>query len=151
MSFQDTQELLRCVIDRLHEELKHVVTFDPPLHLSPASDSGTQSVRYTSVIADLFNGLIRSSVRCLHCDKVSVTTEEFQDLSLPIPCGDQLSRLHSKADTSAQVSESVSSGNEWSYFSWVTSPFSYLYDLWSRWVELIGRRSRWVESIGGWS
>ena len=40
---------------------------------------------YRSVITDVFDGKLISSVQCLTCDRVSTTTETFQDLSLPIP------------------------------------------------------------------
>ena len=40
---------------------------------------------YRSVITDIFDGKLNSSVQCLTCDRVSTTTESFQDLSLPIP------------------------------------------------------------------
>jgi len=41
--------------------------------------------RYRSVITDIFDGALVSSVKCLTCDTVSKTAETFQDLSLPIP------------------------------------------------------------------
>lgn len=50
--------------------------------------------RYRSVISDVFDGELRSSVQCLTCDQVSHTRETFQDLSLPIPGKDDLARLH---------------------------------------------------------
>ena len=40
---------------------------------------------HSSVITEVFEGLLESRVRCSECKKVSVTKETFQDLSLPIP------------------------------------------------------------------
>ena len=40
--------------------------------------------RYRSIISDIFDGKLVSTVQCLTCERVSTTTETFQDLSLPI-------------------------------------------------------------------
>ena len=40
---------------------------------------------HSSMITEVFEGLLESRVRCSECKKVSVTKETFQDLSLPIP------------------------------------------------------------------
>lgn len=47
-----------------------------------------------SIISDIFDGKLLSSVQCLTCDRVSTREETFQDLSLPIPGRDHLSVLH---------------------------------------------------------
>lgn len=49
---------------------------------------------YRSVISDVFDGRILSSVQCLTCERISSTKETFQDLSLPIPSKDHLHVLH---------------------------------------------------------
>jgi len=41
--------------------------------------------RNQSIIVDLFHGQIRSKVRCLHCNSVSVRFDPFSILSLPLP------------------------------------------------------------------
>ncbi|KAF2367860.1 Peptidase C19 ubiquitin carboxyl-terminal hydrolase [Trinorchestia longiramus] len=43
----------------------------------------------SSIVSDLFDGQLISSVQCLTCNSVSARRETFQDLSLPIPSGDQ--------------------------------------------------------------
>ncbi|CAK8674247.1 unnamed protein product [Clavelina lepadiformis] len=53
-----------------------------------------KSVEYSSVISDIFDGTLRSSVHCRTCLSVSHTRETFQDLSLPIPGKDDTARLH---------------------------------------------------------
>lgn len=47
-----------------------------------------------SIISDVFDGKLLSSVQCLTCDRVSTREETFQDLSLPIPGRDHLAVLH---------------------------------------------------------
>ncbi|KAF7996250.1 hypothetical protein HCN44_001882 [Aphidius gifuensis] len=47
-----------------------------------------------SIISDIFDGKLLSSVQCLMCDRVSMRMETFQDLSLPIPSRDHVDMLH---------------------------------------------------------
>lgn len=47
-------------------------------------------VGYRSIITDVFDGELLSSVRCLTCHHISDTKEEFQDISLSIPTLEQL-------------------------------------------------------------
>lgn len=47
-----------------------------------------------SIISDIFDGKLLSSVQCLTCDRISTREETFQDLSLPIPGKDHLAVLH---------------------------------------------------------
>uniref|UniRef100_A0A182VXT0 ubiquitinyl hydrolase 1 n=1 Tax=Anopheles minimus TaxID=112268 RepID=A0A182VXT0_9DIPT len=60
------------------------------------SDSGTakEKLPQRSIISDIFDGKLLSSVQCLTCDRVSTREETFQDLSLPIPGKDHLAVLH---------------------------------------------------------
>lgn len=51
-------------------------------------------VNYRSIISDVFDGKLLSSVQCLTCDRISTRVETFQDLSLPIPNRDHLAVLH---------------------------------------------------------
>ncbi|XP_033732797.1 ubiquitin carboxyl-terminal hydrolase 20-like [Pecten maximus] len=53
-----------------------------------------KNIQYQSVISDIFDGKILSSVQCLTCERVSTTRETFQDLSLPIPGKDHLNMIH---------------------------------------------------------
>ncbi|XP_071802261.1 ubiquitin carboxyl-terminal hydrolase 20-like [Asterias amurensis] len=52
------------------------------------------SVKYRSIVSDVFDGKILSSVQCLTCDTISTRKETFQDLSLPIPGKEDLARIH---------------------------------------------------------
>lgn len=49
---------------------------------------------HRSIISDVFDGKLLSSVQCLTCDRVSTREETFQDLSLPIPGKDHINVLH---------------------------------------------------------
>lgn len=57
---------------------------------------------YRSIISDVFDGTIVSSVQCLTCNTISSRKETFQDLSLPIPSSDQLSILQHSSVTQMQ-------------------------------------------------
>ncbi|EEB18168.1 ubiquitin carboxyl-terminal hydrolase, putative [Pediculus humanus corporis] len=56
--------------------------------------SKKKPVKYRSIISDLFDGKLLSSVQCLTCNKISTRVETFQDLSLPIPSRDHVTMLH---------------------------------------------------------
>ncbi|KAL1115491.1 hypothetical protein AAG570_007520 [Ranatra chinensis] len=53
-----------------------------------------KQISYRSIISDVFDGKLISSVQCLTCNRVSTRVETFQDLSLPIPNRDHLNMLH---------------------------------------------------------
>lgn len=61
---------------------------------SEKSDSTASKLPNRSIISDVFDGKLLSSVQCLTCDRVSTREETFQDLSLPIPGKDHLNVLH---------------------------------------------------------
>ncbi|ESN98734.1 hypothetical protein HELRODRAFT_155886 [Helobdella robusta] len=54
-----------------------------------------QTPEYSSIISDIFDGHILSSVQCMTCENISTTKEVFQDLSLPIPSSDQIPVIRS--------------------------------------------------------
>lgn len=61
---------------------------------SSKKDKQQPKVIHRSIISDIFDGKLLSSVQCLTCDRVSTREETFQDLSLPIPGRDYLTMLH---------------------------------------------------------
>ena len=61
-SQHDSHELLRSLLDMLHEEVK----------------DRDYNGHYTSFIEDLFGGELSSECRCLKCGHVSKTTETFK-------------------------------------------------------------------------
>ncbi|RWS10968.1 Ubiquitin carboxyl-terminal hydrolase 20-like protein [Dinothrombium tinctorium] len=88
---------------------------------SPSGSSPLSSVRkadsakkrptsYRSIISDIFDGRILSSVQCLTCDNISTTKETFQDLSLPIPNRDHLHMLRAAASQTSKENSGVSLG-----------------------------------------
>ncbi|CAH2057210.1 unnamed protein product, partial [Iphiclides podalirius] len=67
-----------------------------PAESKPAcggGDGGCGGARYRSIVSDVFDGKLLSSVQCLICDRVSTRVETFQDLSLPIPSREHLAVL----------------------------------------------------------
>lgn len=80
--------------------------------------------RYRSVISDIFDGTIISSVQCLTCDRISVTLETFQDLSLPIPGKEDLAKLHSSSHQSSLV-KAGSCGEAYAPQGWIAFFMEY--------------------------
>ncbi|XP_058800435.1 ubiquitin carboxyl-terminal hydrolase 2-like isoform X2 [Phymastichus coffea] len=92
---QDAQEFLRYLLEGLHEDVNRV-TIKPQPILNDIPDNYSDNMKVVeswkrylysenSTIVDLFVGQLRSSLRCIVCDHVSVTLDPFWDLSLPIP------------------------------------------------------------------
>lgn len=59
---------------------------------------------YSSIISDIFDGQILSSVQCMTCETVSTTKENFQDLSLPLPSSEQIAFIRSSNSASGSIS-----------------------------------------------
>lgn len=92
-----------------------------------------------SIISDVFDGKLLSSVQCLTCDRISTREETFQDLSLPIPTRDFLNVLHQTHSLSVQSLNaadlaSARSNEGWLAWmwnmvrSWIFGPSVTLYD-----------------------
>ncbi|XP_014345666.1 ubiquitin carboxyl-terminal hydrolase 33 isoform X3 [Latimeria chalumnae] len=85
---------------------------------------------YRSVISDIFDGTIISSVQCLTCDCVSVTRvsqtlETFQDISLPIPGKEDLAKLHSSSHQTSLV-KAGSCGEAYAPQGWIAYIMEYI-------------------------
>jgi ubiquitin carboxyl-terminal hydrolase 20/33 len=70
--------------------------------------------------------------QCLTCDRVSSTTETFQDLSLPIPSQETLSALRNQISSSSKSNStlnlSASASNNEGWVSWIWSwVYGFLY------------------------
>ncbi|XP_076360127.1 LOW QUALITY PROTEIN: ubiquitin carboxyl-terminal hydrolase 20-like [Tachypleus tridentatus] len=98
--------------------------------LSPSSQSYSLNIKphgkrkkpviYRSVISDIFDGKILSSVQCLTCDTVSTTKETFQDLSLPIPSRDHIYMLHSSLNNQQKSGVACTDAyNSKGWFNWL--------------------------------
>ncbi|KAG2461726.1 ubiquitin carboxyl-terminal hydrolase 33 [Polypterus senegalus] len=81
--------------------------------------------KYRSVISDIFDGTIVSSVQCLTCDRVSVTLETFQDISLPIPGKEDLAKLHSSTHQTSLV-KAGSCGEAYAPQGWIAFVMEYI-------------------------
>lgn len=81
-------------------------------HPSSKQSGGSSSTKppHRSIISDVFDGKLLSSVQCLTCDRVSTREETFQDLSLPIPGKDHLNVLHQSQGIMAPISSSPGGG-----------------------------------------
>ncbi|XP_068197166.1 ubiquitin carboxyl-terminal hydrolase 33 isoform X2 [Antennarius striatus] len=96
---------------------KVVASFSPP--------KNKRQKKYRSVISDVFDGTIVSSVQCLTCDRVSVTLENFQDLSLPIPGKEDLAKLHSSTHQNSLI-KAGSCGEAYAPQGWIAFVMEYI-------------------------
>ncbi|XP_043277952.1 ubiquitin carboxyl-terminal hydrolase 20 isoform X2 [Venturia canescens] len=88
---------------------------------SPAKHRSKKQTKTRSIISDIFDGKLLSSVQCLTCDRVSTRIETFQDLSLPIPSRDHIDMLHQGSLTPQKAgpcSDVVYVTNQSSWLSW---------------------------------
>ncbi|CAL1537539.1 unnamed protein product [Lymnaea stagnalis] len=91
---QDSQEFLTFLLDGLHEGLNEVKKAPeiPEQNNDQLSDTEAASrawkhhkLLHRSIIVELFQGQLKSSLMCGTCGKTSVTFQAFMFLSLPIP------------------------------------------------------------------
>ena len=80
----------------------------------PGASPKKTNKQVRSIVTDIFEGGLQSSVQCLTCNTVSRTQETFQDLSLPIPLSSE--RLGSKTE------EGWASWAWWWLSSWFYGP-----------------------------
>ncbi|XP_070602297.1 ubiquitin carboxyl-terminal hydrolase 33 isoform X1 [Erythrolamprus reginae] len=111
-SFRETAELLNN-----QETVKVQIHSRYSVPIAPSSKK-KKNKKYRSVISDIFDGSILSSVQCLTCDRVSVTLETFQDLSLPIPGKEDLAKLHS-ANHQTSLVKAGSCGEAYAPQGWI--------------------------------
>ena len=93
---------------------------EPPASPQPRGEQAYAELRrhsarrYRSIITDIFDGALVSSVKCLTCDTVSKTAETFQDLSLPIPTPEAVGTVQSQGQGwGSWVWEWVASKSHW--------------------------------------
>ncbi|KAG2470476.1 TRPM7 protein, partial [Polypterus senegalus] len=80
---QDAQELLLCLMNVLHEDLKK--TRSRSHSRFESGKSSTEEPKEFSIITQLFEGLLSYDMICFICDHQTQTNEVFTILSLPIP------------------------------------------------------------------
>ncbi|KNC29640.1 hypothetical protein FF38_08656 [Lucilia cuprina] len=100
------------------------------------STVSTSASTVRSIVSDIFDGKLLSSVQCLTCDRISTREETFQDLSLPIPNRDFLTVLHQTNSISVQSLNSIDS---------TTSARSN--DGWLSWIWNMVRSWLWGPSV----
>ena len=90
----DSHELLSFLLDQLHEDLNRATDRTPISKQTYTSESDEKQAakawaqhlkRNSSVIVDLFQGQLKSTLRCAQCGYQSITFDTFMYLSLPIP------------------------------------------------------------------
>ncbi|XP_064488064.1 ubiquitin carboxyl-terminal hydrolase 15-like isoform X2 [Ornithodoros turicata] len=91
---QDCQELMAFLLDGLHEDLNRVLN-KPYIEIKDSDGRPDEVVaqeawmnylmRNNSIIVDIFHGLLKSTLVCPDCSKLSVTFDPFCYLSLPLP------------------------------------------------------------------
>lgn len=88
-----------------------VLDSQPSTNLSN-SPCAKKPLKYRSIISDIFDGKLLSSVQCLTCNRISSRVETFQDLSLPIPSRDHLVVLHGRNTAAAATPTSSATCSE---------------------------------------
>ncbi|TKS89911.1 Ubiquitin carboxyl-terminal hydrolase 31 [Collichthys lucidus] len=89
-SQHDAQEFLLWLLDRVHEDLNHIVHPEirpprkPPVEEENPPE-GSPLPAPGSFVQELFQAQYRSSLTCPHCQKQSNTFDPFLCISLPIP------------------------------------------------------------------
>ncbi|KAK3939915.1 hypothetical protein QBC46DRAFT_436430 [Diplogelasinospora grovesii] len=104
---QDSQEFVGFLLDGLQEDLNRIKkkpyiekpdSTDDMINNPAAIREMAEKVwditkkRDDSVIADLFTGMYKSTLVCPVCDKVSITFDPFNNLTLPLPVANVWSR-----------------------------------------------------------
>ncbi|XP_055387580.1 ubiquitin carboxyl-terminal hydrolase 8 isoform X2 [Condylostylus longicornis] len=83
---QDSHEFLTILMDWLHLDLQTLHVDSPREGLRPAEKAWLDFTKSSeSYILQLFYGQIKSTVKCVECNKESATYECFSNLSLELP------------------------------------------------------------------
>ncbi|CAG9792651.1 unnamed protein product [Diatraea saccharalis] len=102
-------------------ERTHVLGTKPQSTSCGGGDGGCGGTKYRSVISDVFDGKLLSSVQCLICDRVSTRVETFQDLSLPIPSRDHLAVLRCQQPAPHHAAHQAQDSWLWWVLGWLRS------------------------------
>ena len=91
---QDSQEFMRFLIDRMHDELNRVTSKPAYRELDfanqPINQQSEEWARYykardDSIMTDLFEGQLVNRTKCLSCGFKDCAFDNFMDLSIEIP------------------------------------------------------------------
>jgi ubiquitin carboxyl-terminal hydrolase 4/11/15 len=90
----DSQELLAFMLDGLHEDLNRIKLKPYTKSVEDQGRTDTEIaeeswkmhlMRNQSIIVDLFQGQLKSTVTCPDCSRISITFDPFMFLSVPLP------------------------------------------------------------------
>eukprot|EP01065_Artemidia_motanka_P035058 TRINITY_DN4299_c0_g1_i1.p1 TRINITY_DN4299_c0_g1~~TRINITY_DN4299_c0_g1_i1.p1 ORF type:complete len:854 (+),score=158.44 TRINITY_DN4299_c0_g1_i1:47-2608(+) len=119
---EDSQELLSYLLDRLHEDLNEVTVREyVELKDRPGAPDLAVAEEYwlnhtkrnRSVVVSLFQGQLRSIVRCKECRYEGKAFDPFMYLSLPVPERGGSCSLADCMNKFTAAEEIAGSGNEW--------------------------------------
>ena len=94
----DAHEFLACFLDKLHEDLNRSPHNKVVSQVESKEEKEERKAAHawqqylsknSSVIVDLFQGQLKSSVTCLVCNYISTTFDTFMYLSVPLPKTDR--------------------------------------------------------------
>eukprot|EP00755_Sulcionema_specki_P007296 Sspe_Gene.37865::Locus_18267_Transcript_1_1_Confidence_1.000_Length_2132::g.37865::m.37865/K11839/USP8, UBP5; ubiquitin carboxyl-terminal hydrolase 8 len=112
---QDAQEFFSCFLDGLHEDLNEAVptTYVELPDNDNMPDTEAADVRWqnhlshnSSCVQRYFHGQLKSSVRCLKCNHVSIAFDPFSVLSVPVPTTHRIATLDSCLEALASQEDS---------------------------------------------
>ena len=93
--YPDSYEFLKSLLKNLHSELNRVedkqnLVFEEKKEDETIEQASIRYLKYLkrkddSIINDLFQGLFKCITKCAVCENKSITFEEFNNLSLPLP------------------------------------------------------------------
>ncbi|CAG9805678.1 unnamed protein product [Chironomus riparius] len=112
---------------------------------TPANNK-QQKIFHRSIISDIFDGKLLSSVQCLTCDRVSTREETFQDLSLPIPGRDYINVLH-QSQNPTMLNTPINNPLIGNNNSATCTDVVYAQDSWMWWVWNWFRSFFWGPSV----
>ena len=92
---QDAHEFLSLFLDNLHEDINRIIN-KPYIELKEKKENESDEeasyrwwkshrLRDNSIISDLFYGQLKCDIKCLNCNKSSITYSPFMSLSLNLP------------------------------------------------------------------
>ncbi|XP_067636782.1 ubiquitin carboxyl-terminal hydrolase 8 isoform X2 [Eurosta solidaginis] len=97
---QDSHEFLTILMDWLHSDLQTLnVPEKPRDNITPSEKAWLEFTKAKeSLILHLFYGQIKSTVKCVECNKESATYESFSNLSLELPSNSNVCYLNQCMD-----------------------------------------------------
>ncbi|PIK44928.1 putative ubiquitin carboxyl-terminal hydrolase 20 [Apostichopus japonicus] len=110
----------------------HVSLSQETVRTRPKEGRGKKrkAVKFSSIVSDVFDGKILSSVQCLTCNTESQCKETFQDLSLPIPGKEDMVRIQGMGNSKQNMVSCSNNADGDGWWAW----FASLFTGWSSWL-----------------